>query len=137
VQINHLPQFSKKITGIPSQKHEATKAETFSIAINRSKETIKEHFLLRAHVSHSLLPLHKGKTLVTEAAGKFLHAKNLVCSPYFYVNAYKKSTNEVIIRDIIITKESVKKVWRRESYVNFRKVRENMAGRVPWCGNRP
>jgi len=45
----------------------------------------------------------------------------------------KKSTNEVIIRDITITKENAGKVWRRESYVNFRKVRENMAGRVPWC----
>jgi radical SAM protein with 4Fe4S-binding SPASM domain len=80
-------------------------------------------------------PYIENKTLVVRSDGKVSPCQEFLYAHPVYVNAHRKSTNEVIFGDV--TKESVEKVWRRESYINFRKVRENMAGKVPWCGDCP
>lgn len=80
-------------------------------------------------------PYIENKTLVVRSDGKVSPCQEFLYAHPVYVNAHRKSTNEVIFGDV--TKESVEEVWRRETYINFRKARKNMAGKVPWCGDCP
>jgi radical SAM protein with 4Fe4S-binding SPASM domain len=80
-------------------------------------------------------PYVKKKTLVIRSDGKVSPCQEFLYAHPVYVNAHKKNTNEVIFGDI--TKESVEEIWRQETYMNFRKVRKNIAEKVPWCGDCP
>jgi len=80
-------------------------------------------------------PYIENKTMAVRSDGKVSPCQEFLYAHPIYVNAHKKSMDEVIFGDI--TKESVKEIWCQETYVNFRKVRKNMAGKVPWCGDCP
>ncbi|MEM2093400.1 MAG: SPASM domain-containing protein [Candidatus Bathyarchaeia archaeon] len=50
-----------------------------------------------------------------------------------YVNAHGKHIYEASFGDL--NKESLEAIWNKTRYIAFRKVRENMVSRIPWCGD--
>lgn len=80
-------------------------------------------------------PYVEREIMVVRADGMAAPCLEFMYPHPIHVNAHLKEVNDVTFGNL--GKEEVEEVWNKGAYAEFREVRRDLAGNVPWCGDCP